>query len=256
MANRLTNENRGQTPVRGLSLFLFPWGSAGWALGALLALALGAPGALAGEECKPLDPELQGAYAGPCKDGLAEGYGVASGIAEYRGEFKAGKKDGRGAKTWPNGDRYEGEFAEDFKHGTGRYVWGRGIWQGESYEGAYRFDRRHGFGVYRWASGDVYDGPWESDIATGPPTPMMSARRTFEQEALAAVAKVGQKLCRRMPVGIANHEWIDGVVAAVNQGQVGVRIENPGSYGHVIRGVEIRRGDVIWDAPTEWTPCL
>lgn len=264
----MSQENRGQTPfsgaisrkadgkARGLSPFSFFWGGLAWALGALFALVLGATRALASEECKPVDPELQGVYAGPCKDGLAEGFGVASGIAEYRGEFRAGKKHGRGVKTWPNGDRYEGEFADDFKHGTGRYAWGRGPWQGESYEGAYRLDRRHGFGVYRWASGDVYAGPWENDLVVGPATPMMIARSKFEQEARAAVAKLGQKLCRRMPVGIANHEWIDGVVAAVNEGQVAVRIENPGTYGHVIAGVEIRRGEVIWDTPTSWTPCL
>ncbi len=230
--------------------------SMGWVLAAVFALAVGTPRAFAAENCKVLDPELQGAYSGPCKNGLAEGTGISSGIADYSGQFKAGKKHGRGVKTWPNGDRYEGEFADDFKHGTGKYVWGRGAWQGESYEGAYRADRRHGFGVYRWASGDVYSGTWENDVITGPPTPMMAARATSEQETRTAVKKIGQKVCRRMQMGIANHEWIDGVVAAVNEAQVGVRIENPGRYGHMIRGVGIRRGEVLWDDPTEWTPCL
>ena len=34
--------------------------------------------------------------------------GVATGVAEYHGNFKAGMKDGEGVKTWPNGDRYDG----------------------------------------------------------------------------------------------------------------------------------------------------
>src|SRR5487761_2731539 len=63
--------------------------------------------------CKVLDPELQGTYVGGCKNGLADGYGEASGTAHYEGQFKAGRKDGKGVKTWPDGDRYDGEFVAD-----------------------------------------------------------------------------------------------------------------------------------------------
>src|SRR5512139_2318889 len=129
----------------------------------LLLLALPA----AAQECKVLDPELQGAYAGPCKDGLAEGVGQAKGAAEYRGEFRAGRKHGKGVKTWPNGDRYEGEFAEDHREGRGKYTWGRGPWEGESYEGGYLADKRHGEGTYRFSSGDVYRGLWAEDRIAG-----------------------------------------------------------------------------------------
>jgi hypothetical protein len=110
--------------------------------------------AAAAQECRVLDPELQGAYSGPCAAGLAQGRGTAIGSAEYRGEFQAGRKHGKGVKTWSNGDRYEGDFLEDRKEGAGIYVWGRGPWAGERYEGGYVDDRRHGFGVYRWPSGD------------------------------------------------------------------------------------------------------
>src|SRR3989442_13667168 len=78
------------------------------------------------QECGVIDPELRGSYAGPCVNGLAEGQGTASGTAEYRGGVKAGRKNGKGAKTWPNGDRYEGEFVEDRKEGVGAYTGGRG----------------------------------------------------------------------------------------------------------------------------------
>jgi hypothetical protein len=84
-------------------------------------------------------------------------------VAEYRGGFKAGRKPGRGVKTWPNGDRYEGEFAADGKDGYGVYEWGRGAWEGERYDGSFAGDRRHGYGIYWWPSGDVYSGPWEND---------------------------------------------------------------------------------------------
>ena len=219
---------------------------------ALLAWTIAAPA----QQCKVLDPELQGLYVGDCKDGLAEGEGHAQGTAEYRGGFRAGKKHGQGVKTWPNGDRYEGEFADDRREGRGKYTWGRGPWAGESYEGDYRADMRHGEGTYRFASGDVYKGPWADDRVAGYATPMMIARRKFEEEAKTAVAAEGRKVCRETRVGIAPGEWIRGTVVGVSGEQVGVRLDEPGTQRHVIGGVEVRKGDVIWDSPTEWTPCL
>ncbi|HUJ87516.1 MAG TPA: hypothetical protein VLX30_11760 [Burkholderiales bacterium] len=206
--------------------------------------------------CRVIDPELQGGYAGPCVNGLAEGEGYASGIASYRGHFKAGMKDGRGVKSWPNGDRYEGEFVHDRKQGRGTYRWGRGPWQGERYEGEFDDDKRNGEGTYRYANGDVYSGEWKDDVPVGAPTPMMLAQRRFRAESRKAVAKPGQKVCRAMPVGIALREWVRGTVVAVEGDNVGVRIEQPGSHGETISGVELRKGEVVWDAPYGWTPCL
>ena len=128
------------------------------------------------QECRVLDPELQGAYAGPCVNGLAEGKGAARGTASYEGDFRAGMKNGKGAKTWANGDRYEGDFVDDRREGHGVYTWGRGPWQGERYEGEFRNDRRNGPGEYRYSSGDVYRGLWRDDAAVGEPTEMMKAR--------------------------------------------------------------------------------
>jgi hypothetical protein len=227
--------NRALTPI--FLLFAFSWQAAA-------------------QECRVLDPELQGRYAGPCVDGLAEGEGSASGFAEYRGAFKAGRKHGKGVKSWPNGDRYEGEFVDDRKHGFGVYAWGRGPWAGERYEGSYVNDRRHGDGVYRWPSGDSYRGPWKDDAFAGPGTAMMIARAKFEQEARAAVAKPGQKVCREMPVGIGGGDWVRGTVVQVDAERVAVRIDDPGVHAHVIADVEARRGEIIWDAPTGWTPCF
>ena len=211
---------------------------------------------IAHADCKLFDPELQGTYSGPCVNGLAQGYGIATGIAEYRGDFKAGKKDGQGVKTWPNGDRYEGGFVDDRKQGTGKYTWGRGPWQGQSYEGTYLEDRRNGFGTYRWPTGDVYSGPWKDDVPIGAPTPMMLAQRKFREESLKAVAKVGQKVCRAMPVGIARHEWVRGEVIKVENERVAVRIDEPGTFGEAIGGAELKKNEVIWDEPYGWTPCF
>jgi len=223
---------------------------------ALLATLLFAAGVAHAQSCRVLDPELQASYSGPCLNGLAEGAGLASGIAEYRGEFKAGKKHGKGVKTWRNGDRYEGSFVEDRKEGRGVYTWGRGRWAGERYEGAYLNDQRHGFGEYRWPTGDVYAGPWENDLIAGEATPMMLAQRKFREEARAAVAHEGRKVCREMPVGIAGRDWLRGTVVAVTAERVGVRIDDPGRMEHVVSDAQARRGEVVWDVPEAWTPCL
>jgi hypothetical protein len=250
----LVNRNRGQGRILfgGKNSALTPFFA--WGLGLIFSL-LSSLSAFA-QECKVLDPELQGSYAGPCRDGLAEGVGHAQGTAEYRGSFRAGMKHGHGVKSWPNGDRYEGEFAEDRREGHGKYTWGRGPWEGESYEGGYLADQRHGEGIYRFASGDVYKGPWAEDRITGYATPMMLARRKFEEEAKKAVAVEGQKVCRQMQVSAAAGDWISGTVVGVSGEQVGVRVDDLGTHRHVIAGVELQKNDVVWDALTEWTPCL
>lgn len=196
-------------------------------------------GAVHAQQCRVLDPELQGFYSGPCVDGLAEGEGIARGTAEYQGGFKAGMKHGKGVKTWANGDRYEGEFVEDRRNGRGIYTWGRGPWEGERYAGEFVADRRDGYGEYHYANGDVYRGPWKADVPTGPATEMMRAHARFEREALAAVGKPGTKVCREVQVGIGGRDWQRGVVEAVDGKRVGVRV-----------GAEL-----VWDAATEWTPC-
>jgi hypothetical protein len=202
------------------------------------------------QQCRVIDPELQASYSGPCVDGLAEGEGVASGIAQYRGGFKAGRKHGKGVKAWPNGDRYDGEWDADTRHGYGSYVWGEGPWKGERYDGPFVQDRRHGYGLYWWPTGDVYAGPWENDQLTGPGTEMMRARAKYAAEARAAVAKEGQKVCREMPVGIGGRDWVRGVVVGIEGDHVGVRIDDPGAHAH------FPRGEVVWDLARAWTPCF
>ncbi len=223
-----------------------------FAAAALLPLA-----AAAQSTCRVLDPELAGIYQGGCKDGSAEGYGEAKGAAEYRGDFRAGRKHGKGVKTWPSGDRYEGEFVEDRKHGLGRYIWSaRGPSAGESYSGAYLNDRRHGHGVYVWPSGDRYEGEWADDDITGLPTRAMIARARAKSETLAAVAKPGVKVCRVLTVGIAVRDRIRGQVTAVGADRIEVRIDDPGQQPHVVDARPLAKGMRFWSPAAEWTPCL
>ena len=207
--------------------------------------------------CRVLDPDLAGTYQGGCKDGLAEGYGEAQGLAEYRGAFRAGRKHGKGLKIWASGDRYEGAFADDRKEGVGTYAWTRsGLSAGESYSGAYLNDLRHGYGVYEWPSGDRYAGIWANDTITGMPTPMMIARARAKAEALAALGKPGVKVCRALLVGIAVRDLIRGEVTAVEAERIEVRIDDPGRQPHVIDEQPLVQGMTIRSAAAEWTPCL
>ncbi|MDP1911464.1 MAG: hypothetical protein Q8K85_24450 [Hyphomicrobium sp.] len=228
------------------------------ALFACFAAAALFPLGVSGETlCRVLDPELAGTYQGGCKDGLAEGDGEAKGAAEYRGGFHAGRKQGKGVKIWPSGDRYEGEFVADRKEGTGKYTWGaRGPSAGESYDGAWLNDLRHGYGVYAWPSGDRYAGEWVDDAITGMPTPMMIARARAKTETLIAVAKPGVKVCRALTVGIAVRDWIRGEVTAVDAARIEVRIDDPGRQPHVIDARPLVKGMSFWSDAAEWRPCI
>ncbi len=221
----------------------------------LCALSLSAQ---AQSRCLVLDPELQASYSGGCRDGKAEGLGTARGSAVYVGEFREGRKHGRGVKTWPWGDRYEGEFADDAKHGMGIYTWGeRSAFAGDRYEGGFTNDRRNGYGVYVWASGDSYAGPWKDDAVAGRATPMMIARFRATSESLAAMAKPGVKLCHESTVGVGGGEWIEGETLAVDQAarRVEVRVTRLGPKPLFVAGTKVAAGDAVWDDPLDWIPC-
>lgn len=208
-------------------------------------------------QCMVLDSELQGRYVGGCMNSLADGYGEASGAAEYKGGFRAGRKHGKGVKTWPaSGDRYEGDFNEDRKQGVGTYTWGpRSVWAGEKYSGNYRNDRRDEFGVYEWPGGDRYAGAWKNDVITGQPTAKMFSRARAYGEIAAAVGKLGVKVCREMTVGIGTRDWVRGTVMALEADMIAVRIDDAGQFQHTISNVPVSKGGIVRDALQYWTPC-
>lgn len=210
------------------------------------------------QTCRVIDPELQGSYTGGCKDGYAEGTGDARGQAAlYSGEFRAGRKHGKGVKTWPStGDRYEGYFVDDRKDGTGVYTWGRGSPSaGERYIGGFRADKRSGYGVYEWPSGDRYSGAWENDRITGTPTRTMIARANALGERAAVLGTPGAKVCRLMRLGVASEDIVRATVLSREGDNIRVRIDDPGTFDHVIGGKDVKRGEVVSDALKSWTPC-
>ena len=207
--------------------------------------------------CKVVDPELQESYKGGCVNGYAEGAGEARGRAVYVGAFVAGRKHGKGVKTWPaTGDRYEGDFVEDRKHGTGTYVWGpRSPAAGERYSGGYAADRRHGEGTYEWPGGERYAGPWDNDVPTGAATKGMIARARALAEHAAVVGVPGARVCRQMRVGVATLDTIRGTVLARSGDAVRVRIDDAGQMEHVIAERTVHKGDVLTDPLRLWIPC-
>lgn len=222
------------------------------AASALAAAAQTAPTPAPAGTCRVLDPELQGRYEGGCRDGLADGEGVAIGAtAEYRGAFRAGMKHGRGVKTWTwFGDRYEGEFVDDRREGQGRYLWGpRGPWAGEVYEGGYVADRRHGTGTYTWSTGDRYTGPFENDLQAGVQTPLQAQRTRAIKAHLAVLGKPGTVVCGRTKLGIAHEQELRAEVIEVVQDRVRLRTV-------AIGGRPVQATDVsFWDLVLHWRPC-
>ncbi len=209
--------------------------------------------AYAAADCRVLDPELVGTYAGFCKHGLADGEGYAKGAAaEYRGEFHAGMKQGSGWKHWfKTGDTYTGEFLRGRKEGHGVYVWGpRSPYAGEKYDGEYHDDMRNGYGVYEWPNGDRYAGAWKDDKMTGPPTPMQINRGRYWRALAQAVREKGVTVCWNRN-GTPQPDMAKGVVESVSGNSLTVRLTgNP-----KLPGLRSAGGKTATSDYRNWYPC-
>lgn len=110
-------------------------------------------------KCKVLMKQISGDYVGKCKRGLANGYGVATGI-----------------------DRYEGKFRKGYPNGEGTYTWSTG----ETYTGDWSFGDRDGIGVYKFeyfGKDSIQEGVWKKDKYMGPvpPPPKVIIARNLEK---------------------------------------------------------------------------
>lgn len=107
--------------------------------------------------CKVLKPGIDSTYTGSCKQGLADGSGVATGIDQYTGEFKKGLPNGTGTYIWNTGEKYEGEWKKGLREGTGKYtstydgrdsvitgIWGNDKFIGEKSIPPYEIQYRNG----------------------------------------------------------------------------------------------------------------
>ncbi|MBI3714760.1 MAG: caspase family protein [Betaproteobacteria bacterium] len=95
----------------------------------------------------------------------------------YKGDFKDGKKQGRGVYEWSNGDKFDGTFVDDKPSGSGKWdfasgdkyagevvngvIVGKGVFiarNGDRFEGPFVDGKPNGKGVYRFATGDRFEG--------------------------------------------------------------------------------------------------
>lgn len=123
------------------------------------------------EKCYVSDPDINSFYSGECKDGMANGKGVAKGRDTYEGEFKDGSPHGFGIYTWGAssewaGDVYEGEWKNDTRTGAGQYTTLSGIIN----KGSYLRGKLHGFGELIYPKEETIgrnfrkDFFWENDM--------------------------------------------------------------------------------------------
>jgi len=92
-----------------------------------------------GTDCKVLITGISGKYSGGCRKGLAHGKGTAQGMDTYVGKFKRGLPDGTGIYTWADGSHYEGQWKAGKREGKGVMVTGdstqTGYWKADKFLG-------------------------------------------------------------------------------------------------------------------------
>jgi hypothetical protein len=108
----------------------------------ILIILFFAAGNLAGAQntdCKVVKPEISGTYSGGCRNGLAQGKGIAQGTDRYEGQFSKGLPEGRGKYTWAGGVYYDGQWKSGMRDGKGKMVYPdsvvTGYWKADKYVG-------------------------------------------------------------------------------------------------------------------------
>jgi hypothetical protein len=84
------------------------------------------------------------------------------------GNFKGGKKHGRGKMIYGNSHVYEGDFMNGKQHGRGQWTDpdpAGGI--GHVYEGMWKNGKKHGFGTMTLSDGSTFEGVWEKGKKLG-----------------------------------------------------------------------------------------
>lgn len=74
----------------------------------------------------------------------------------YEGEFKNGKKHGKGKFIGEDGSEYEGEFVNDERKGNGLLIYP----DNKIYKGEFRKNKPNGNGKLERLSGSILEGKW------------------------------------------------------------------------------------------------
>ena len=110
-----------------------------------------------------LDDEI---YEGDFLDNLEDGFGKEiNNMFEYEGEFKKGKKEGKGKIIYKqNGDWYEGDFSNNNFNGNGHYFWKK---TGYEYIGNYINGVMEGKGIFKYGDKAIYKGEFKNGKKEG-----------------------------------------------------------------------------------------
>lgn len=81
-------------------------------------------------------------------------------IKFYKGDYKAGVRDGYGAIYYDNGDSYKGNWVNGEKQGQGSYYY---IFSKSTFTGDWDKNQKHGQGALTLANGDSVEGAWIKD---------------------------------------------------------------------------------------------
>ena len=104
----------------------------------------------------------------------------------YEGQFKKGKREGKGKFNFGDGNYYEGDFINDKFNGQGYFKFkdgreykgnwkdnemnGKGTFkwdENKKYEGEYKDSRREGYGIYYFGDNSYYEGNWIDNAPHG-----------------------------------------------------------------------------------------
>lgn len=104
----------------------------------------------------------------------------------YDGEYKDGKRHGRGKMVFKDGSKYDGDWKADNFEGQGEFTWPSGAVYNGSFkngqregEGSYKYkdladfagmcsnDLIHGSGAFTWKDGRRYEGEWVNGSENG-----------------------------------------------------------------------------------------
>ena len=82
---------------------------------------------------------------------------------KYVGDYKNGKRSGKGVYYYFKGQKYEGEYKNNQPNGQGTLTFANG----ERHEGFYKDGKLNGKGKIFFTSGSVYEGEFVEDKASG-----------------------------------------------------------------------------------------
>ena len=104
-------------------------------------------------------------YEGQFKHGKREGKGKLSfdDGNYYEGNFKNDKFDGEGYFKFNDGREYKGNWKENEMNGEGVFIWN----ENQKYEGQYKDSRREGHGTYYFGENNYFQGNWLNNLPHG-----------------------------------------------------------------------------------------